>query len=312
MNRVAAVLRRPTAERTVKMEALLEWKWGFFSPTHIATIILAIVFPIVLYFILKHKSERVQKIVLFLFSLLGPITMINEIVCYAPMQSILVYLPIHLCSINAILTPILVCTKNEFIGNLTPLFSIGSGLAVIFNTIQAEYSILSVVFILYYSSHAMGCAIPFLMAKLGLIRIRPKYILPSLATLFGLYTVVHFINVWINTACAAGNIVDGFGDLIQVNYMFSISTQGNPALEFFWSLIPYEYFYMLAVFPIIAVYYLLLNIKDVIAFFKNKFGKEPSEETLESESQEASDNTVTEDATDNTAPEAEAVAEERQ
>jgi hypothetical protein len=69
---------------------------------------------------------------------------------------------------------------------------------------------------------------------------------------------------------------------------------------------------MLAIFPIIAVYYLLLNIKDVIAFFKNKFGKEPSEETLDTEGQEASDNTVREDAADNTAPEAEAVAEERQ
>lgn len=294
------------------MEALLEWKWGFFSPTHIATIILAIVFPIVLYFILKHKSERVQKIVLFLFSLLGPITMINEIVCYAPMQSILVYLPIHLCSINAILTPILVCTKNEFIGNLTPLFSIGSGLAVIFNTIQAEYSILSVVFILYYSSHAMGCAIPFLMAKLGLIRIRPKYILPSLATLFGLYTVVHFINVWINTACAAGNIVDGFGDLIQVNYMFSISTQGNPALEFFWSLIPYEYFYMLAVFPIIAVYYLLLNIKDVIAFFKNKFSKSSADDNSEVADEAASEESEDAEVSDVPTTSQKSVAEEPQ
>lgn len=255
------------------MEKLLEWKWGFFTPTHIATIIIAIVFPILLYHLIKNKSEKTQRIVLFLFSMLGPITMLNEIIRYAPMQSILVYLPIHLCSINAILTPILICTKNELIGNITPLFSIGSGLAVIFNTIQADYSIFSLVFILYYSSHAMGCALPFLMAKLGLVKIRPKYILPSVGIIFLLYTVVHFINIWINTACLEGNIVDGFGDLIQVNYMFSISTQGNPALEFFWSIIPYEYFYMLAVFPIIVVYYLILNIKYIIAFLKTKFGK---------------------------------------
>ncbi len=255
------------------MEAFLEWKWGFFSPTHIATIIIAILFPIALYFLIRNKSERTQRIVLFAFSMLGPITMLNEIIVYAPMASILVYLPIHLCSINAILTPILICTKNEFIGNITPLFSVGSGLAVIFNTIQADYSIFSVVFILYYSSHAMGCAIPFLMAKLGLVKIRPKYILPSVGIIFLLYTVVHLINVWINTACAAGNIVDGFGDLIQVNYMFSLHHEENPALKFFWSIIPYEYFYMLAVFPIIVVYYLLLNIKYIVAFFKTKFGK---------------------------------------
>ncbi len=255
------------------MEALLEWKWGFFSPTHIATIIIAIVFPIALYYIIRNKSERVQRIVLFLFSMLGPITMLNEIICYAPMQSILRYLPIHLCSVNAILTPILICTKNEFIGNITPLFSVGSGLAVVFNTIQADYAIFSAVFILYYSSHAMGCAIPFLMAKLGLIKIRPKYILPSVGMIFAMYTVVHFINLWINTVCAAGNIVDGFGELIQVNYMFSVFHENNPALMFFWSIIPHEYFYMLATFPIIVLYYLLLNIKPIVAFLKIKFGK---------------------------------------
>lgn len=252
------------------MEALLEWKWGFFSPTHIATLIIAVVGSVGLYYALRKRSVRTQTIVLFLFSLLGPITMLNEIICYAPMQSILRYLPLHLCSFNAILCPIIILTKNEFLGNLTPIFSLGSGLAVLFNSIQADYSIFSAVFILYYTSHVMGCAIPFIMWKLGHFQMRLKYILPCMITILGLYTFSHFINVGINEYCTANQIVDGFGELINVNYMFSVSTQGNPALGFFWSLCPYEYFYMLTTFPLVVVYLLLINVKSVIALFRKK------------------------------------------
>ena len=255
------------------MDSILDLKWGFFTPTHIITLIIAVLGSVGLYFLIRKRSMRTQTIVLFLFSLLGPITMLNEIIQYAPMQSIVRYLPLHLCSFNALLTPILILTKNEFLGNLTPLFSIGSGLAVIFNTIQADYSIFSAVFFLYYTSHVMGCAIPFIMWKLGHFQVRKRYILPCMLTVFVGYTIIHFINVFINTTCAAGNIVDGFGELIWVNYMFSVSTQGNPALEFFWSIIPCEYFYLLTAFPFVLFYYLLLNIKSVIAFFKDKLGK---------------------------------------
>ncbi len=252
----------------------MDWKWGSFSPTHIGTLILAVVYNVVLYFLLKNRSERTQTIVLFLYSLLGPITMIREIIVWAPVQSILRYLPIHLCSVNAILTPILAITKNKFIGNLAMLFSVTSALAVLFNSIQAEYAIMSWEFLLYYTSHVMGCAIPFIMAKLRLIEAKPKYVGPCMLTVLIMYTVVYGINVLINTLAVQYSWYDNLGDLIWVNYMFSVSTQGNPALQFFWNICPYPYFYLLVgAAPIVALYYALINHKSVIAFFKEKLAK---------------------------------------
>lgn len=252
----------------------MEWKWGSFSVTHIASLIIAVLYNILLYFLLKNRSNKTQTVILFLYSLLGPITMIREIIVWAPVQSILRYLPIHLCSVNAILTPVLAITKNKFIGNLTMLFSVTSALALIFNSIQAEYSIMSWEFFLYFTSHAMGCAIPFIMAKLGIIEVKPKYVGRCMLTVFIMYTVVYGINVLINTLAVQYQWYDNLGDLIWVNYMFSVSTQGNPALQFFWDICPYPYFYLLVGGgPIVALYYGIINYKSVIGFFKKKLGK---------------------------------------
>jgi hypothetical protein len=108
------------------------------------------------------------------------------------------------------------------------------------------------------------------MFSLGHVKPHPKFILPSVATTFGIYTISHFANLIVNEILKAQNVLDYTGQLYQVNYMFSLGHQGNPALAFFWNLIPYEYFYMFAVLPIIALAFSSMNIGYIIRYFKER------------------------------------------
>ena len=175
-----------------------------------------------------------------------------------------------MCAYNALLTPVLILTKNKVLGNMLPLFATGAAIALVFNSIQADYPILSFTFFSYFFTHATGACLPFLMISLGMVKPDTKYILPTAATTLGIYTLSHFANLIINNYLASVNFLDWQGELIQVNYMFSVHPQGNPLLSLFWSIIPFPYFYMLCALPIIVIYFLLLNCKQVVAWVKEK------------------------------------------
>lgn len=250
------------------LDKILELKWGMFTPTHFISLVIALLIPIGVHYLLRNKSERTQITVLFVMSLLGPVALAYDIIVWGIPSTPLQYLPLHMCSYNALLTPILVLTKNRFLGNLVPLFSVGAAIALVFNSIQAEYSIFSFVFLLYFLSHTFGASIPFLMLSLGHIKTSARYILPSTLATLAIYTISHFANLAINAYLAKVGIVDYLGELIQVNYMFSIHPQGNPLLSLFWSIIPHSYFYMLVAIPIAAAYFVLMNAKEIVGIIR--------------------------------------------
>jgi hypothetical protein len=252
------------------MENLMNLTWGSFTPVHLCSLVFAVLIPIGIHFLLRHRGERVQILVLFILSLLGPVSLAYDLIVWGIPSTPLQYLPLHMCSYNALLTPVLVLTRNRFLGNLLPLFSVGAAIALVFNSIQAEYAIFSTVFFLYYFSHTFGASIPFLMFSLGHTKAHPRYILPSTAATLGIYTLSHFANLAVNHYLASVNFLDWAGDLIQVNYMFSIHPQGNPLLLLFWSVIPYPYFYMLLAIPIAAAYFVLMNLPYILKHAKEK------------------------------------------
>ncbi len=252
------------------IDKLKELTWGSFTPIHIATLVLSLVIIAALYFILRKRSEKIQRIVLFILSLSAPAAVIYNIVVWGTKSTVLEYLPLHLCSINAVLLPFLVLRKSNFLGNLLPVYSIGAVAALVFNTFQADYTVFGHVFAMYYFPHTFEFGIPMLMLALGLVKIKPKYIAPCLVTTFTMYTGIHFINLAVNKYLMAKQILDSAGNVIQVNYMYSLSHGGNPALAFFWNLIPHEYFYLLAVVPVIAVVYVLMNLGNMIRYIKEK------------------------------------------
>jgi uncharacterized membrane protein YwaF len=225
-------------------------KWGSFGVVHIASLVLAAAIIAALYFALRKASRKTQTIVLGVLSFSGIAAIIFNLVTWgSPIE----YLPLHLCSINAMLLPIVVFTRNKTLGNLLLVWCLGALAALVVNMAQAEYELMSWTFVFYYFPHVLEFGIPILLFKLGLIEMHPKYILSTLAITMAIYTGIHLFNVWLNAYCEANQILDYAGNVIRVNYMYSITPE-NPLLVLFKQVIPYDYWYMYMIVPILAVY----------------------------------------------------------
>lgn len=227
--------------------------WGSFGPVHMITFVVAIGMILGLYFLLRNRSARVQTLVLGVLSLSGVAAILFNLIAWdSPVE----YLPLHLCSLTAIALPIAVFTHSQRLGNLLLLWSLGAIMAVVINTAQANYNLLSWTFAFYYFPHTLQFGIPILMIRLGLVRKDPRCIGSTLGITAIAYTLVHLCNVLINSHMSL------IGSSIRVNYMYSIQP-ANPVLQLFYSLIPHPYWYMFLILPIILVYLGLVYLPEL-------------------------------------------------
>jgi uncharacterized membrane protein YwaF len=233
--------------------------WGSFGIVHFATLILGAAMVVALYFLLRGRSRRLQTTVLGVLSFSGLAAVVYNLLMWG---SPLEYLPLHLCSINAMLLPVVVFTRSRTLGNLLLVWSLGALAALIVNNALMDAELLSWRFFFYYFPHVMEFGIPILLFKLDLVKKDPKCIGSTLALTMGIYTVVHLINKGINAWCAAEGIMRG-EELLQVNYMYSVTPE-FPVLALFYRVIPCEYWYMYMVVPIVAAYLLLVYAPQLL------------------------------------------------
>ena len=235
-------------------------KWGSFGVVHIASLVLAAAIIAALYFALRKASRKTQTIVLGVLSFSGIAAIIFNLVTWgSPIE----YLPLHLCSINAMLLPIVVFTRNKTLGNLLLVWCLGALTALVVNMAQAEYELMSWTFVFYYFPHVLEFGIPILLFSLGIIEKHPKYIISTIAITMVIYTGVHLCNLGINNWLEANNVLDYAGNLIQVNYMYSIVPE-NPLLALFKQVIPYDYWYMYMIVPILVVYLGIVYLPQIL------------------------------------------------
>lgn len=238
--------------------------WGFLSSAHIISLILAVGIITLLYFILKNKSDRVKTIVLGILSFSGIAAIIYNLVAW---NSPLEYLPLHLCSLNAMVLPFAVFTRKKVLNNLLLLWSIGALFALIINVSVSEAEILSWTFVFYYFPHVFELGIPILMFLLKLDKKDVKCIISTVVITMTVYTLIHFVNLWINSYAIKNNIVDLAGNVIKVNYMYSIYPD-NPLLNLLYSIIPYQYWYMYLTMVVIVIYFGIVYLKDILKLIK--------------------------------------------
>ena len=240
--------------------------WGFLSSAHIISLILAVGIITLLYFILKNISDRVKTIVLGILSFSGIAAIIYNLVAW---NSPLEYLPLHLCSLNAMVLPFAVFTRKKVLNNLLLLWSIGALFALIINVSVSEAEILSWTFVFYYFPHVFELGIPILMFLLKLAKKDVKCIISTVVITMTVYTLIHFVNLWINSYAIKNNIVDLAGNVIKVNYMYSIYPD-NPLLNLLYSIIPYQYWYMYLTMVVIVIYLGIVYLKDILKLIKAK------------------------------------------
>ena len=224
--------------------------WGTFTPTHIVSLLFVAVMGIGIYYLLKRVSAKLQTVILGVLSFSGIAAILFNLLAW---DSPLEYLPLHLCSLNALILPIAVFSRNKALGNLLLLWSLGAFIALVLNYSVAESEIFSAVFMFYYLPHALEFIIPILLFALGHIKLERRCILSTLGITFAVFTLFHPINLWINNYCAANNVLNPAGQLIQVNYMFTV-TPDNPLLALFYSIIPAGYWYLYLCVPVILIY----------------------------------------------------------
>lgn len=238
--------------------------WGSFGVTHIASLIFAAAIIFGLHFALRKAGRKLQIAVLGILSFSGIAAIIFNLLAW---NSPLEYLPLHLCSINALLLPVVVFTRSKTLGNLLLVWCLGALAALVVNMAQAEYVLTSWTFVFYYFPHVLEFGIPILLFSLGIIEKHPKYLLSTIGITMAIYTAVHLCNLGLNAYLAANNILDYAGNLIQVNYMYSIVPE-NPLLALFKQIIPYDYWYMYMIIPILAVYLGIVYLPQILRSHK--------------------------------------------
>lgn len=221
--------------------------WGTFTPVHILSLLLAAGAIVGLYFILKNKSRRTQKGVLGVLSFAGIAAIVFNLLAW---DSPLEYLPLHLCSLTALVLPLAVWTGSRTLHNLLLLWSLGVPFALVVNTAQADFEIFSWTFFFYYVPHVLEWGVVILLFVLRHARADARYLLSTVAITLLAYTLAHGANVWINAYCLAHQVLNPSGEVIKVNYMFSVTPE-NPLLQ---AMYDRPYWYMYKVIPLIVVY----------------------------------------------------------
>ncbi|MBE6558935.1 MAG: hypothetical protein E7661_08040 [Ruminococcaceae bacterium] len=240
--------------------------WGSFGVIHLVSLAVSAGIIFGLYFLLKALPEKVRYWSLFLLSLAGIAAIIFNLVAW---DSPLEYLPFHMCSITAMLLPVVVLTRNKYIGNLLLVWCLGAILALVMNQAQAEYVIPSATFFFYFVPHTLEFAVTVYLFKFGYIKKDYKCIPSTVGITVGIYTVVHIINLALNHYCAANQIVDYAGNVLTFNYMFSM-TPTTPIFELFWKIIPFPYWYMYVAVVILVAYLAILYAPQIVRAMKEK------------------------------------------
>lgn len=234
-------------------------KWGTFGPVHLLSLLFAVGLIAGLYYLLKPAKKGVQIAVLGILSFSGIAAIVYNLLAWnAPVM----YLPLHLCSINALLLPFAVFTRSKTLGNLLLVWSLGALAALVMNQSVAEAELTDWSFVFYYFPHVLEFGIPILLFRLGLVRKDIRCIGSTVVISMGIYTLVHFTNRSINFFCQAEQIL--YGDSVaQVNYMYSL-VPDNPLLQIFYRVIPHQYWYMYMIVPILVVYLLAVYAPQYI------------------------------------------------
>jgi hypothetical protein len=232
--------------------------WGTFTLQHMLSLISIIFLTAALHFILKNADTKIKQIVLFSVSLAGTAAVFYDLLRWGQP---LLYLPLHLCSLNALIIPFAVAFKNKVLAHLNLIWSLGAMLVLIVNTGQANYVMFSEAFWIFIVCHSVDVAVPTLMFTTGLIEFNFKKTPAAIGITMAAYTGVHFINIGINEYLSSVYSVAGHSRAIppRVNYMYSLGDEGNAAFALFRKIIPADYWHMYMIVPIIAVFLLSVH-----------------------------------------------------
>lgn len=216
---------------------------------------------------LNRKSKKTREIVLSIFCLVLLVIYfiykyeVSQDTAYAQLCleagtgsgefNIASYLPLHLCNINLWLIPVAVLTRNKYlkafpfylgsIGALMALSSPGLG--------YSGYSLLLPRMWGFYITHYGVLMASLALVTLGLFKPTYKMIPKSLLFIEGINFAVFLVNLFLIYT----------GIYKYANFMFSISTSGNPILNIFYNILPVPFLYQNLLVVLLIPYMLIVT-----------------------------------------------------
>ena len=201
----------------------------------------------ILFFALKNKSEKVKRYALFAICCFNIVLYFvykaYQAFYYDRYEFILIYnLPLHFCNLNLFLLPLAIITRNKtlmayqvYFGTLLSFFALYAIDPAFRGEPFFEFSCM-----VYYYYHSMLAVIPFTFLAFKTLTPSFKAVWKPTLLLLVLTVLIHIINIVLRTT----------GIAADANYFFTYGLRGDPFTEFFWNIIPYEFFFLI---PVLAV-----------------------------------------------------------
>ena len=228
-------------------------EWGFLTLPHILSLIIGIGLICVVHFSVCNLNHEAKTIVLFLISLFPVAGIIyNLIIYHAPLE----HLPLNVTEICALIMPFVILFPRKGPANFLLLDVLAGACGLLFNN-ACESGYFSLTSIFYYFPMLISFGLPILIFTLDFSDLDIKYLPITLGIGVVLYTAIHFINIGINNYCAANNILNWVGDVINVNYMATIYPT-TKILKAFYSILPYRFWYMSVGLVVVFIYLVLI------------------------------------------------------
>lgn len=228
--------------------------WGSFGTVHLVTLALAVLLNVLVYLFIRNKSRSVQILFLFLLSLIGAGFVAYDI--FSNADDILRHLPLSFWSLNMLLLPFAVVTRGKRICNCLLIWSAASIIALVFNSAMAKIDIWSWEFIIFFLAHVFSAGIPILLFEMKLVNRDTGTVKLTLFATISAYISVHVLNLVINSS-NEWSINNG------VNYMATLESNSS-LLDFFYALIPSEFWYMVLALPLLFVYIVYWYLPEIL------------------------------------------------
>ena len=228
--------------------------WGSFGTVHLATLAIAVVLNVLIYLSIRKKSRTRQVLTLFFLSLISAGFVLVGV--FGSPLNIFKALPISFWGLNAVLLPYAILTRGKKICNILLLWSVGSVMALVFNSSMAHVDVFSGEFIIFFIMHVLGAGIPILLFELGLVTRDTRTVKTTLLVTFLAYTGAHLANLAINSA-------NGWSVKEGVNYLSTLAPSSH-LLHFFYTIIPAEYWYMVLALPLVVAYMVFWYLPEIL------------------------------------------------
>ena len=216
--------------------------WGMFGTMHAILAIAALLFNVLIYFILRKQSKRKQIITLFLLSLLGLISLVYN---FVSAEKIHEALPLNWWSISALLLPIAILTRGKRTTNILLLWSLSSIIRIAFkNVSSAEW--FNLTNSLEFITDVIVAGFPILIFELDLAKRNQKTVKFTMFISTAVYFATCITNIILNT-----------------NYMSS-AYPTNDFLRFIYSIFYVPHWYMLLIIPFLLLYLFWWYIPEIL------------------------------------------------